>query len=60
MRGIGEVVRASFGNENVEMFTLLALRGSGLICAACTPMCACALFESRRDYSLSSHGLSGN
>ena len=37
VRGIGEVVRASLGNENVEMCTLLALRGSGLICVACTP-----------------------
>ena len=42
VRGIGEVVRATFGNENIEMCTLLALRGSGLICVACTPMCACA------------------
>ena len=68
---------ASFGNENEEMSALLAVRGSGLFCVACTPIkrvrvCACACvrvcayilsarsFESRRDYSLSSRGLSGN
>ena len=38
VRGIGKVVRASFGNENEEMSALLAVRGSGLFCVACTPI----------------------